>query len=72
MPRQEQDHLSSLGPDCSLWKGREELLLSRRRSAEQSYFSYSFLKSPKKQLVHRSPSWRALGAEGERITSLCS
>lgn len=52
--------------------GREELPLGRRRAAELSYFSYSFLESPKKQLLHRSPSKRALGAEGKRITSLCS
>lgn len=52
----EQEHKSPLGPCCSLWKGKEELLLSRHRTSELSYFSYSFLWSPKKQLLHRSLS----------------
>lgn len=56
MPPWEQEPLSPLQPGCSLWKGKEELLLSRCRIAELSYFSYSFLESPKKQLLHRSPS----------------
>lgn len=52
----EQEHKSPLGPCCSLWKRREELPLSRHRISELSYFSYSFLESPKKQLPHRSLS----------------
>ena len=51
MPHWEQEPL--LGPGHSLWRGREELPLTRHGTGDLSYFSCSFLKSLKKQLLQQ-------------------